>query len=408
MYDVIILGAGPGGVSAAQEAIKNNLSVLLIDENRLGGTCLNRGCIPTKFFIKNFNKNVDVASVLAAKDKLINSISTALEKQLIKDGVEVLKAKASFKNANTVIAGDKDYQAKKIIIATGSSARSLDLNGVQSISPEALLSSDFLAESYLVIGGGVIGIEYALLLRQLDKNVTVIEKEDRILAGFDKDIVKKVEQLLKRNKVKLFCGDTSEPINYSEFDAVVVAVGRIPNSSNLNLANAEIDNINGWIAQDEFLRTNQENIYACGDIAGKNLFAYTAEHEGKYIISHILGENKKYDPGPVAKCIYGQISVAAVGLIEEELIDSEVKYNKVIKNFIAYPAAHVYDDKQGMIKVLYDDDDYVLGAHIVSKYAAELIGYFSLAIKQKITVSELAEMLYLHPSVAEIISKIWE
>lgn len=408
MYDLIILGAGPGGVTAAQEAIKNNLSVLLIDDNKVGGTCLNRGCIPTKYFIKNFTAAVSAEGIVAAKDKLVSAISNALYKQLVKDGVQIVNARASLLDENTVLADSNEYQARNIIIATGSSARKLNIEGHDCLSPEALLSTDFSATNYLIVGGGVIGLEYAFLLRQLNKNVTIVEQEDCILKGFDKDIVAKLEQLLKRNKIKLYCGDKIDDLNYNNYDCIVAAIGREANSSYLDLDKLGIDHRNGWIGRDECLRTSKKNIYACGDIAGDKLFAYTAEHEAKYIVSHILGKTKMYSTGPVPQCVYGQISVASVGYSEEELIAASIEYRKIVKNFIAYPAAHVYDDKQGIMKVMYDSEGLILGAHIVSKYAAELIANFTLAIKKDITVSDLADTLYLHPSISEIIAKILE
>lgn len=408
MYDLIILGAGPAGVTAAQEAIKNHLSVLLIDENKLGGTCLNRGCIPTKYFIKNFTAAANAQDIVSAKDKLVSAISGALHKKLIKDGVAILNAHASLKDENTVEVDSKEYKAKNIIIATGSHARKLSIEGRDCLSPEALLSSDFSATNYLIVGGGVIGLEYAFLLRQLNKNVTIVEQEDSILNGFDKDIVLKLEQLLKRNKIKLYCGSKAQEIKYHDYDCIVAAIGRKANFASIGLEKVDIDNRNGWIERDECLRTSKKNIYACGDIAGDKLFAYTAEHEAKYIVSHILGKQEKYIRGPVPQCIYGQISLASVGAREEELIAASTKYEKIVKNFISYPAAHVYDDKQGMIKVLYDNNGAILGAHIVSKYAVELISNFTLAIANNITVTKLADTLYLHPSMSEIIAKIWE
>lgn len=408
MYDLIVIGAGPAGVQALNSALDKGWSVLLFEEKDPGGTCLNRGCIPTKYLMKHIASAGSIEELVQAKTKLISSIAKSLESSILKSGVEIIKAKASFKDSNTVTALGNEYTAKNIIIATGSSAKKIDIEGNVCLSPEELLASDLSFKSYLIVGGGVIGVEFAFLLSQLGKKVTIVEKEDDILIGLDREMVKKLRSLLKRSKVNVLCGEKSKTIEYSAYECIVTAVGRSANTKDLKLANAGIDNYDGWINTDADLRTSQKHIYACGDVRGDKLYAYTAEAEAKSVVEKIADSYYKHQIGLIPSCVFANVSLACVGATEEELLEANIDYNKKVSNFIAYASAHVYDDKQGVIKILYDEHGKVLGAHILSRFAAELIGYFTLAIQGEIPINKLKNTLFLHPTIAEIIAKIWD
>ena len=428
-YDVIIIGAGPGGYETALYAKENGLSVLLVEKDKLGGTCLNRGCIPTKTYnaiakeIDDLKKasdvgidasfNFDFSKAKLRKDKVVDELVSGINFLIKKSGIELINGYAKLIDKNTVKVDDEAYFGKNIIIATGSSNLNTIIKGSENaLDSISLLDLDSLPNSLAIIGGGVIGIEMASIFSTFGVNVTIFEGLDSILANIDKELSRRISSYLTRNSIKIntktFVEEIKEgSIVYQKngetveesFDKILLAIGRCPNIKDIGLDDVGIVyNKKGIITDDNF-KTNIENIYAIGDCNGKTMLAHYASYSGISAIDHILGNNVKQYPCPSA--IFSIPEIASVGLTEEELKSQQIEYkaNKVM--YRSNGKALALNETEGFIKTLIVDDKLV-GCHIIGYDASTLIHEAMLVINSSVNCSEAKKFIFAHPTLSEL------
>jgi dihydrolipoamide dehydrogenase len=408
-FDLLVIGAGPGGIAAAMHAAGKGLRTAIIEAGETGGVCVNAGCMPTKFLLSKAKDGVDAAALFAEKETLISRLRSSADAMLLKNGVTVIRGHAAFVDERTVRAGEATVMAEDIIIATGSLPRLFPwLPQDKTVTPEAFLRRPFDAASYAIVGGGVIGVEFAFLLAALGKQVTLFEKEARILPLCDADLVKKIERNLKKKGVTVSVSTEVSANVLEPFDAVICAVGRRPNTEGLALARAGIETDDGWIRTDVFLRTEVPHIFACGDVRGEYLYAYTAEHEGRAAVETILGNRTRYTKETIATCVFSKPAYASVGMTQEQASACGMTYRVAKKDLISLSSSHLYGDTDGVVKMLVDAAGRIIGVQIFSNQAHELIATAALAIARRMTARDLANELFVHPSISEALTKTAE
>jgi len=408
MYEVAIIGTGAAGIACAKEALSFGLKTALIEESResLGGTCINRGCIPTKFFLKSSDTSETWLDSFSRSREVIKKIKTPLIPFLEKGGLNLLWGKARFLDRNSLNIAGTPINAKKIIIATGSSPRAI-ISNPKVIFAEDLFSKPTIGDKILIIGGGYIGLEVASILRNFGKDVSLIEKEEQILPSFDSYLTARLRVILERKGIKIETGKDAKNCNLDNFDLVISAVGRVPNLEGLdteaiNLAKSP----GGWIKTDKYLRTNLKSVYACGDVTGKKLLAYVAEYQAHICINNIKGKKRREEYKGLSECVFSSPSVAKVGILEEEAKLKGIKYEVIKSNFMKFSSSYVYGDTDGFIEILIDKRKRIIGAGIISQAAGELISILSLCIKNNLKVDDLKRCVFIHPTLSEIIPQL--
>ena len=406
MYDVAIIGAGAAGITCAKEAIRAGLRTVLIEEEKetLGGTCLNKGCIPTKFFLKSSQTNKTWPDTFKGNREIVKKIKSAVYLFLEKQGIDIVWGRARFLDKNSLIAADTVIKAKNIIIAVGSSPKSINSKAVFA---EEIFSKEVIGDKVLIIGGGYIGIEIASLLQSFGKSVYLVEKEKQILPSFDSYFAQRLRVILERKGINIGAGKDVSGSNLGDFDLVISAVGRESKLEGLGVEGIGLAlSPQGWLKTDEYLKTNIKNIYACGDITGKRLLAYAAEYQAGICIDNIRGKKRKEDYRGFSECVFSLPSLSKVGVLEEEAKLKGIKYSIIKSNFLKFSSAYVYGDTDGFIEVLIDKKKRIIGAGIISQAAGELISIFSLCIKNNLSVNDLKKCVFVHPTLSEIIPKL--
>ncbi|MCX5713803.1 MAG: FAD-dependent oxidoreductase, partial [Candidatus Omnitrophica bacterium] len=297
-YDVAIIGAGWAGANAAKEARDLGLKVILIEKGPLGGTCLNRGCIPTKALIqsakifnltkktRNFgvsidNPNIDFSQIQARKEKLVGQLRQGLDFTL--KGVEIIQGEAKVISVSCIRITDKEIQAKAIIVASGSRPMQLEalkFDGQKVLSSDEILEIKKVPGSLLVIGGGVIGCEFASLFASLGASVTIVEKLPQLLPGIDREVVKKLEIIFKKKGIKVNTNSDAKNFSFSDYELVLLCIGRTANSRGFGLEEVGVKIEREKICVDEYLRTNVPGIYGAGDCTGQVMLAHFASYQG--------------------------------------------------------------------------------------------------------------------------------
>jgi dihydrolipoamide dehydrogenase len=427
MYDLAIIGAGWAGFNAAQEAKAQGLKVALVEKSQIGGTCLNRGCIPTKALIQSakvfeqFKKSKtfgfsccdsskpfvrDLSEMQLRKEKIIQGLVQAMQTQLA--GIDYFNAEAEIIDQNTLKAADKSIQTKSLLIATGSQAIELGdfkFNGQNILTSDEILNLKEIPGSLLIIGGGVIGCEFASLFSILGSQVSIIELMPQLLPGEDQELARKLETGFKKRRIKVNTNTDAKTADFKNFKLVLVCVGRRPKIEGLEVLNLKTDK--NKIVVDDFLKTSIPGIYAAGDCTGKIMLAHYAAYQGRiaaYNIAH-PEELKKADNRVIPNCIFTFPEIASVGLNEEAAQNQgiKVKINKF--DFLGSSMARILDETDGFIKVVSDaKSGQILGAAIIGPKATELIAVFSLAIQSGLKLSQIRDTIFAHPTLSESIS----
>jgi len=409
MYELAIIGAGAAGIACAKKALKAGLRTVLIEEGEesLGGTCINRGCIPTKFFLKSSNTPGGIwLDSFNGSQEVIKKIKAPLIPFLEKGGLGLLWGKASFLDKNSLSVAGTPIKAKNIIIATGSSPKAI-IHHPKVIFAEDLFSKQTIGDKILIVGGGSIGLELASILRNFGKDVSLIEKEEQILPSFDSYLAARLRVILERKGIRIETGKDVKNYNLDNFDLVVSAVGRVPNLEDLDIEVIKLaKSPGGWINTDKYLRTNLKNIYACGDITGEKLLAYVAEYQADVCINNINGKKQSQDYKGLSECVFSFPSLAKVGILEDEAKLKGIKYEVIKSNFMKFSSSYVYGDTDGFIEILLDQRKMIIGAGIISQAAGELISILSLCIKNNIKVDDLKKCVFIHPTLSEIIPQL--
>ncbi len=440
--DLIIIGAGPGGYETALAAAHQGKSVTLFNGGNLGGTCLNEGCIPTKclcrnaeivsqfkhgeeFGIDDFSFSVDFNKIMARKQNVVETLRSGIDTMLSQAKVNVVNAMASFKDAKTVVANGEEYTADNIIIATGSTSKSLPIPGHDLecvMDSTKILNLDYIPASLTIIGGGVIGMEFASIFSQLGSQVTVIEFMKQILPPFDSDIAKRLKQTLGKKGIKIITGAAAKEIRQNEFyeievtyeakgkeekvvsSDILMAVGRAPRVDGLNLEAAGVNYTPRGIQVDDNMRTNVEGIYAIGDVNARMMLAHVASFQGERALNAINGksDNIRFDIVPSA--VFTVPECGMVGKTEEQCKAEGIATMIGQSFFRANGKSLAMGEPDGLCKLIFrKEDGMLIGAHIMGVESADLAQQCADFMNRKTTLCGIKDTIFGHPTISEVL-----
>ena len=421
-YQLIVVGGGPGGYTAAFRAAELGMSVAIVDDNDLGGVCLNWGCIPTKSLLKNAevfelinNANsygIEVGKPKIHFEKIINKtiqarkrLSKGLHFQVRKLGVDFFPGFATFIDQNSIEVDGNTLHGDTFIIATGSKAKhlhSINHSGGNVMTAKEIFNLKKLPESMTIIGAGAIGVEFAYFFNALGTRVTLLEAKENILPNEDVEVSQWMHKVLKRKKVDI---QTDTMATEIDDEHILVSIGVEGNSSGFGLKKIGIEiGSNNHIIVDKNGKTNLDNIYAVGDVIGPPWLAHVSSSEGLYVVEHIAKLSpKKIDYDCVPACTYSKPEIGSIGLSQKILDERGIDY-KVVKSFFnANGKAVASDSTEGFIKILVSDRNQILGAHIIGSNATEMISEFSLAMSNNLSVENILDSIHPHPTFSEAI-----
>ncbi len=430
--DLIIIGSGPGGYRAAGEAARLGLQVTIIERAEAGGTCLNRGCIPTKTWCheaevatllreKGVEKPVDFVPILERKNQVVNQLRQGVETLLASPGITLVKGEGRFTGPHTVAVGDDTFTAPHIIIATGSDAKLIPVPGIDlphvTTSTE-LLNIDHVPARLCIVGAGVIGMEFASIFNALGSEVTVVEFLKECLPSLDSEVAKRLRTLLSRRGVdfRMQAGVkeiTPEGVVYERkgktetiaADIVLVATGRKPCIEGLNLEAAGIDYGRGGITVDDEMQTNVEGVYAIGDVNGRIMLAHAATYQGLHVVHRIAGRADGMRLDIVPSAIFTHPEAAGVGMTEDQCKQAGIVYTCKKGHYRANGKALAMEATDGMLKLIADEKGLILGCHVYGAHAADMVQEVSCLMTKGSTVAELADMVHIHPTLGEILAE---
>lgn len=445
---ITIIGGGPGGYEAALYAAKKGAEVVLVEKDKVGGTCLNRGCIPTKAFLASYDvletvkqadkfgiklsgePEVDYPAILARKNKVMDSLIKGIEFLFKKNKVTQIHGFGSLVDKNTVEVTKEDGSKEQIstdyvILATGSvpiTPPVFNYNGKRVITSDEILDFEQPPKSLILVGGGVIGCEIGQFLAGMGTQVTVVEALPRLLATMDEDVSKQLQRQFKKDKIKVVCGDGIAEVNPAEdhvdvklasgkelsADYVLVAIGRAPFTKGAGLENAGVEMAErGRVAVNEYLQTNVENIYAIGDIINTPFLAHVATKEGFIAVDNIMGAKKKSTYHAVPGCVFTTPEIATAGILEWQLQKEGKEPGKDYKtgnfDFKALGKAQASGHITGFVKVITDMDDVLIGAEIVGDRASDMLQVLTSAIHLKLKAEDVADSIFPHPTMCEAV-----
>ena len=402
--DLLIIGAGPGGYRAAEYAAKQGLQVVIIEQDEVGGTCLNRGCIPTKTFVHS----ASFAEAVERQQQVVSQLRSGIEGILSAPGITLVRGHAAFADARSVSVGDDIISARHIIIATGSSAKMPPIEGLNDprvMTSTGLLQLRELPKRLCIIGAGVIGMEFASVFQRFGTEVTVIEFLKECLPMLDSDVAKRLRKLMEKSGVDFKMKTAVHSVVDIDADAILIATGRKANTEGLNLAAAGITLApNGTIPVDDNFKINAlPNIYAIGDVNGRQMLAHAAEMQAIRAVNHIVGKTDgiRFDVMPAA--IFTKPEAACVGASEDQLREQGGAY-KCHKSFWrSNGKALAMDESEGLLKLLADTDGRILGCHAFGAHAADIIQEVSVLMCRDTTVGQLRDMVHIHPTLGEVL-----
>jgi dihydrolipoamide dehydrogenase len=432
-YDLVIIGGGPAGYHAAEKAASAGLKTALVEEDLLGGTCLNRGCIPTKALLHGTagyaafrkendiyegNLSLNVKGLYTRKDNVVDTLRKGIESLLKAGKVDILSGHAVIQDAHTVQVNDETISCENILVCTGSRPARLPIPGIE----HAVNSDAFFAglpehlDSLVIIGGGVIGVEIASIFSAMGTEVTILEALPNLLANMDKDIGRNLAQILKKKGVKVITGAAVKEITKQEKtvchyelkgkeqeasgDMVLVSVGRRANTEGL-FADESLVETNRGIVTDDAGRTSCEGIYAAGDVVSRSIMlAHAAGAQAENAVAAILKQQPQKNAKLIPACVYTDPEIAVVGMTEEQA--KEQGYKAVKAAMHANPRCLIQDAERSFMKIVFDDETKkVLGAHLMCDRASDMIMEFVTAINQGMTVEEMFNAVRPHPSFTE-------
>ena len=443
LYDIAIIGGGPAGYTAAERAAANGLKTILFEKNALGGVCLNEGCIPTKTLlysaktldsIKSAAKygvsvesspGFDLGKIIARKQKTVRKLVAGIKQKLAAYEITVINSEATIEGEdgerNILISYEGEtITAEKVLLCTGSETIVPPINGLAEsgywTSKEALDNKE-VPESLAIIGGGVIGIEFASFFNSLGTKVIVIEMLPEILGAMDKELSAMLRAEYSKRGIDFHLDTKVIAINgeniiiekdgeQSQIKArqILLSTGRRPVISNLNLDKLGIEMFRNGIKVNEHMQTSHPNVYACGDITGYSLLAHTAVREGEVAVNHIIGKEDIMSYKAIPGVVYTNPEIAGVGQTEEELTVKGEPF-RVLKLPMAYSGRFVAENEMGngTCKLIIGSKDEIIGCHMLGNPASELIVIADIAIEKGFTVEEFQKIVFPHPTVGEII-----
>lgn len=443
-YDVAIIGGGPAGYTAAEKAAKGGLSTVLFEKNALGGVCLNEGCVPTKtllysaktydqikhaskYAVSAENPTFDYPKIIARKNKVVKKLTAGIRMKMKESGVEVVAGEAIIQGKTAegdllIQCGEQVYEAKNLLVCTGSESVIPPISGVNETeywtSREALQSKE-LPASLIIIGGGVIGMEFASFFNSMGTEVQVVEMLDKILGPMDKELSDMLQTEYAKRGVKFYLGHKVTGIHGSEVtiekdgesftlhgEKVLLSVGRRPITKGFGLETLALEPFRNGIKVNEYMQTSLPNVYACGDITAFSLLAHTAVSEAEVAIDHILGKSRAMSYKAIPGVVYTNPEIAGVGKTEEELKASGTPY-QVKKIPMAFSGRFVAENEMGngVCKLILAEDGTLIGAHLLGNPASELIVIAGIAIEKGMKAEEIKSFVFPHPTVGEIIKE---
>ena len=402
--DLIIIGAGPGGYRAAEYAAKQGLKVVIFEGSEVGGTCLNVGCIPTKTYVHA----ATFAEARQRMSEVVPQLRAGVETILSHPNITLVKEVGRFVDANTV----NEFTAPHIIIATGSETKWLPIEGAKTdprvVDSTGLLQQEVLPKRLAIIGAGVIGMEFASVFNRFGSEVTVIEYLKECLPALDSDIAKRLRKYLEKCGITFKMKTAVENLADIDADLILMATGRKPRVQ-ADFANAgiEYDERKG-VAVDENFQTTVNGIYAIGDVNGKQMLAHAAEMQAVHVVNQILGkkDNIRFDIMPAA--IFTEPEAACVGPTEDQLKSEGIAYTCKKSFWRANGKALAMNATEGMLKLLSDADGVILGCHAYGAHSADIVQEVSVLMCKHTTISELADMVHIHPTLSEILKSAVE
>ncbi len=443
-YDLAILGAGPGGYVAAIRAAQMGARVLLIEKDELGGICLNRGCIPTKSFLSDIKiykrvrgsdifingsaVSIDMKKMVARKNKVIETIKRGVSLLLQSQKITFVKGFGRFLDTKTIeVSSDGKVEAMKaenIIIATGSQVASLPtvkIDGKMILSSDEVLDLIEIPKNILIIGGGVIGVEFATIFNGLGTKVTIIEMLPQIISTEDEEVVRGLKILMEKQGIEILTQvkvlhvspqkgivevtverEGKEEKLFGE--KVIMAVGRIPNTERLDLESIGVQKEGKFIKVNSRMETNIEGVYAIGDVVGKMMLAHVASAEGIVAVENIMGRVHEVDYEKIPSCIYTFPEVASVGLKESEARKKGYDIQVGKFPYLNNGKALAMGEAEGFVKIVAERElGQILGVHILGEQATELIGECLLAMNVEASIEDLGEVVKGHPTISETI-----
>lgn len=443
-YDVAIIGGGPAGYTAAELAAKNGLSTVLFEKNALGGVCLNEGCIPTKTLlysaktydnIKHASKyavsaespSFDLPKIIARKNKVVKKLTAGIKMKMKENGVEVVSGVAEIQRRDddgtiTILCAENEYQSANLLICTGSETVIPPIPGLSETeywtSREALQTKE-LPASLVVIGGGVIGMEFASFFNSMGVEVHVVEMIDKILGPMDRELSEMLQAEYAKRGVKFYLNYKVTAVNGTEVsiekdgettvltgEKILLSTGRRPVTKGFGLENLSLEPFRNGVKVNEYMQTSLPNVYACGDITAFSLLAHTAVSEAEVAIDHILGKARKMSYKAIPGVVYTNPEISGVGKTEEELQAEGVPYT-VKKVPMAFSGRFVAENEMGngVCKLILSEDGTLIGAHMLGNPSSELIVIAGIAIEKGMKAEEIRSFVFPHPTVGEIIKE---
>ncbi|MEF9918331.1 MAG: dihydrolipoyl dehydrogenase [Eubacterium sp.] len=439
---ITVIGAGPGGYEAAIMAAKLGAEVTVIEKSEVGGTCLNRGCIPTKAFLassdvletvenaKEFGimidgkVTVDYSAVLARKNKVKDSLVKGIHFLFDENKVQLIKGTGKLINKNSVEVTKEDgttetVESDKIILATGSvpvSPGMFKYDGKKVITSDEVLDLTEAPASIIIVGGGVIGCEIGQFLSRMGSKVTIVEALDQILPNEDSDVSKQLLRQFKKDKIKVHTGVGVAEVEVKddgvkaslangksvEAEIMLVAIGRRSFADNLGAQDAGVVvDERGRITVNDKLETSVPGIYAIGDIVATPQLAHVASKEGIAAVENAMGADKHVSYKAVPRCVYTEPEVAGVGLTEKDCEKQGIAYKLGTFDFRGLGKAQAIGKIQGFVKIIVDKDDVIIGSAIVGPHATDLLAELSLAVHTGLTAEQVGDVIHPHPSLSE-------
>lgn len=441
-YDIAIIGGGPAGYTAAERATEGGLKTVLFEKNAIGGVCLNEGCIPTKTLLysakildsfKSASKygiqtggdaSFDLEKIIGRKDKTVKKLTSGVKMRLTSSGVDIVEGFAVLNGEKEgkihIQCGNDDFTVKNVLLCTGSETIIPPIKGLPDIdywtSREAL-DIQKLPQTLAIIGGGVIGMEFASFFTSMGVKVKVFEMMPEILGAMDKEVSAMLRSEYKKKGVEFHLNTKVVEVTPTQVivekegktsaidaDKILVSVGRRAITKGLGLESLSIELTRQGVKVNEYMQTSHPHVYAAGDITGFSLLAHTAYREGEVAINHIVGIEDPMSYKAIPGVVYSNPEVAGVGKTEEEL-KAEGQFYNLVKIPMTYSGRFVAENEtgNGLCKLLIDENDRIIGCHLLGNPASEIITIAGIAIENGFTVEEFKKNVFPHPTVGEVL-----
>lgn len=424
---LLIIGSGPGGYRAADYAAQNGLQVTIVEAAEAGGTCLNCGCIPTKSLCHDaaLAPQRTLAEAVERKQQVTLQLRQGVESLMGQPNIQFVRGKATFKDARTVVVGEQEYTADNIIIATGSSAKMLPIEGLDLphvVTSTELLDLQVVPSRLCIVGAGVIGMEFASIFNAFGSQVTVVEFLKECLPATDSDLAKRLRKALEKRGVEFYMQSAVKEITPQgvvferkgkeqmvEADLVLMATGRKPNVEGLGLEAAGIQfdkfgiKVHPETMQVQSADGTLPNVYAIGDVNGQMMLAHAATFQGFRAVNHILGRADRIRLDIMPAAVFTTPEVAGVGLTEDQCKAQAMDYACKKGYYRANGKALAMEDTDGLVKILADASGKVIGCHVLGGHAADLVQEVASLMNLGVTMGQLADIVHIHPTLSEVL-----